>query len=312
MKHITIKLWLVLILITLISVACDLQQPTPIVASEDATEIYPEISWNFGPVIEFVGYVVPANDYYLSFPTSGQIFELNVQAGDVVQAGDQIAILDATIIKSDIARAEADLALAKAELELSKLGSHPALIEEAESKVELAEAVRPVGVAQETAQIANVKGAQARLEYLKTFPIPEDVILSEAEVNRREVALETARLRLNQTYLVAPIDGTILQVYIKKYEYAGIGRPVLRLSNLEILQLEIVVDDLEIGNIKLGDQATITFDVLPDVELTGDVISIQPENLDRMSGNFIVTLSLPDHPESISLGMSANIGFDEK
>ncbi len=307
-----IKYWLVLILITFISISCDFQEPTPIVTNEVLTEIVPEQSWSLAPTIEFIGYVVPANDYYLSFPTSGQIYELNVQEGDAVQAGDLIAMLDATAIRSDIANAEADLALAKANLEKTKVGTHPALIVEAESRVELAVADRPVGMAQATAQVANVKAAEARLEYLKALPFPEDVAYAEAEVNRREVALEAARLRLNQTFLVAPIDGTILQVYIKKYEYAETGRPVVRLSNLDILQLEIMVDDIEIGYIKLGDKASITFDVLPDIEITGEVIFIQPENLDRMSGDFIVTLSLPDQPEEISLGMSANVRFYEK
>ena len=139
-----------------------------------------------------------------------------------------------------------------------------------------------------------------------------DGALAEAEVDRREVALEVANLRLNQTVLTAPIDGTILQVYIKKFEYAGTGSPVVRLSDLDDLQIEFVADDLEIAGIKVGDKAVITFDVLPDVELTGEVIYIQPENLDRMSGNFIVTLGLSEIPETISLGMSANVLFNDK
>jgi HlyD family secretion protein len=308
MKLNKINFLVILSFITILFVSCNSVQPTTIVSPD----VYPEQTWDFYPVMEFVGFVVPANDYYLSFPTSGQIYELNVQEGDIVQAGDPIARLDPTEIHSEITRAEADLTLAIAELEKSKVGSHPALIEEAESKVELAEAERPVGMAQATAQVANIKGAQARLEYLKALPFPEDILLAEAEVNRREVDLEATRLRLNQTFLAAPIDGTILQVYIKKSEFAGIGRPVVRLSNLEILQVEVVVDDYEIGNIKLGDNAAITFDVLPDIKITGEVIFIQPENLDRMSGNFIVTLNMPDQPESVSMGMSANVRFLEK
>lgn len=300
-----------LILIQLIAlvfpVGCNVQEPILIEKNEVSSEPY----WDFYPNMEFVGYVVPTNDYYLSFPTSGQIFELNAQEGDVVSAGELIAVLDSTAIRADIARAEVDLELAKAELEKSKLGSHPALIEEAESIVELAEAEAPIGIAQAAAQVANIKGAKARLEYLKALPLPEDVALAEVEVNRQEVALEDANLRLNQTVLIAPIDGTILQIYIKKFEYAGTGSPVVRLSDLDDLQVEFIADNLEIGGIKVGDKALITFDVLPGVEIVGEVIYIQPENLDRMSGNFIVTLGLTETPETISLGMSANIVFQE-
>jgi multidrug resistance efflux pump len=231
--------------------------------------------------------------------------------GDIVQSGDLIAVLDSTTIQSEIAKAEADLELAKAELEKSKLGSHPALIKEAESKVELARAERPIGVEEESAKIANVNSALARLEYLKSLPIPEDIKLAEAEVDRREVALEAARLSLNQTFLISPIEGNVVKIFIKEYEYAGIGEPIVRISNLKNLQVDVVVDSFEIGNIKLGDNATIRFDVIPNLEILGEVIFIKPEDLDRMSGNFIVTLSLPDQPEEISLGMMAYVNFSE-
>jgi len=307
MKHTSKVLWAVLIIVGLFSVSCGVLEQNEL----NASETYSDQRRDLRPILNLVGFVIPSSDFYLSFPIAGQITDLYVKEGDIVHSGDLIGKLDPSTIKSEIAKAEADLAIAQANLEKSKAGTHPALIEEAESQVDAISAENPVGKAQATAQAANVKAAQARLDYLKALPLPEDVALAEAEVNQRQIALETARLRLNQTLLVAPMDGTILEVYIQKFEYAGSGQPVVRLSNLDILQIETVIEDLEIGYINLGDKATITFDALPDVQTSGEVILIQPENLDTMSGKYIVTLSLAEQPDSILWGMSANVRFTE-
>jgi multidrug efflux pump subunit AcrA (membrane-fusion protein) len=296
------------IMITIVMASCDTQQLTTPVA----TQIYTTQFENFNSVIDHVGYVTFREDYYLSFPTSGRIIEMNVQEGDAIVSGDVIASLDATSFHADIARAEADLALAQANLDKSQAGPHPALIEEAESEVDLAAAVRPVGMAQATAQAINVEVAQARLDYLQALPLPEDVALAQAEVDRREKDLEAAWARLSQTILVSPIDGTILDVLVQMHGYANTGQPVVRLSNLEILRIEFVVDDLEVAGINLGDEAVITFDALPGIETTGEVVIIRPESWDNLSGKYIVTLSLSDQPETILLGMRANVRFLEE
>jgi multidrug resistance efflux pump len=282
----------------------------PIIPEETEYMGTSEVQLTLEPDTRAFGVVQPSIQYRLSFSTSGTISELNVELGDRVKKGDILAKMEDSRFTSEIRDAEADLSLAQANLNKILAGAHPSLITQAASEVTGASAARPLSAAQATQQAAQVASAQAQLEYLLAQPLPEDKMVAQAQVEQVRVNLENARDRLEMTILYAPIDGTIMEILVRENEYSGIGQPVMVLANLEDLIVEFEMSDTQISSIQIGDQARLTFDALPNVEVFGTVTHIQPMDPEVSLGNFTIEIQLTDPPENVQSGMVAKILLD--
>lgn len=142
-------------------------------------------------------------------------------------------------------------------------------------------------------------------------PTEGEIAVAQAQVDEATIKLEIAQLKLNEAELVAPIAGTITRIYTHQYEYAFAGQPVLQLKDVGNLSVEVIMDIFDLAGISIGDNATITFENLPGIEVDGRVASILPdEDVDR-GGQLIVTVDILENEESIQWGLPANVVFDD-
>jgi HlyD family secretion protein len=268
-----------------------------------------EQEWDLETEIRASGEVVVTEVINLSFSMAGLLIELLVEEGDFVHAGDIIARLDTTTLDNDITRAEAALAVAQANLERVMAGPNEAEITEAENEVAAINAQRPIGIAQREIQTANLAAAQARLDFLLAQPLPEDVAVTEANVNQASINLEIARARLTLTELISPIDGNVTRVFVEAHEYTGTGLPIIQLSDLSRLRVETEVDDLTIVGLAIGDQVTVSFESLSGIEAKGVVTLITPNNTNNQDGMFVVMVGLTEIPDGVRWGITAEVEF---
>jgi multidrug resistance efflux pump len=267
----------------------------------------PDLEFKFDQDIRARGKVIVPDQLKLSFPFSGIVSELMVQEGGYVQEGSLIAKLDTSSLIADIAKAEGELTVAQARLDRVMVGPHESEILQAEIAV-TAVASRPsVTIAEATAQAIDLADAEARLDYLLAQPLPEDVAVAEAELKQARLNVEAARARLNLATLVAPLDGTVTNVFINAHEYTNAGQPILELSDLTELVVEVKMDDIEVARIDIGDKLLMTFDALPGIEIEGRVISIMPNEGGDGERSFIVLFELDVQPEGLRWGMSAEV-----
>ena len=82
----------------------------------------------------------------------------------------------------------------------------------------------------------------------------------------------------NTAKIIAPIDGTVAQVDVKPfdvitYESNSAQRNILavRIDDLTSHYIDISVTELEVNNISIGQDVTITFDAIPLREYTGTI-----------------------------------------
>jgi HlyD family secretion protein len=75
--------------------------------------------------VSVTGSVIPDQSVSLTFDLQGKIAEVNVQAGDIVHAGDILAKLDASSVQAQLDGAEADLSAAQAQLDKLEKGAGP-------------------------------------------------------------------------------------------------------------------------------------------------------------------------------------------
>jgi len=200
----------------------------------------------------------------------------------------------------------ANEALAAAEAQLQAAKSGPA-------------AQRRIADANVAAVTAQYEVALAQLELLKSGVLPEDVALAEAAVAQAkvaleaaEVALEAAQVALTRTEIVAPFAGAITRVDVRRGEFVAPGQSLFTLGDLATLRIETTdLDEIDVARITLGQAATLTFDALPDVALTGHITRIAPMAEAGTGGvHYTVILDPGELPLQIRWGMTVFIDID--
>jgi len=125
-----------------------------------------------GQEIAAVGIVVPVRWAKLSFPTSGQLEQLAIAAGDSVSAGQVVARLEKQGLELDIQLAQSELQAQEASL---------ARLQEGGSVAEIA------------AVEASYEAAVAAYEKLEAGPSAEETAIAEADLKKAERALQRAQ-----------------------------------------------------------------------------------------------------------------------
>ncbi len=206
--------------------------------------------------------VVPQRSADLSLATSGIVDQIFVHELDQVTTGQMILRLDQ---KADLA------AVNEAQ---AKLGQADAALAKAQTKVDnLAPDATP----------AEVADAQADLRLAQT-----DRDVAASNVTEAQVALA-------QTELRAPFAGTVAQINIERGEQAVAGQPIATIGDLSGWLIETTdLSELEVVRVAVGDAATVTFEALPDLTLSGRVDSIQVRGTGE-AGNVVFAVAIkPD------------------
>jgi HlyD family secretion protein len=192
--------------------------------------------------------------------------------------------------EAELQEAKANLAHAKAQLELKQAGP-------TEQEV--------------TASASSVAIAQAQLELTKAGSRPEDVAVVEAQVQQARTALEQANLALSRSQLLAPFDGTISAVYLSPGEWAGPGVPVVELLDTTRWRVETRnVSELNIGRIRVGQEAIVRVMAFRGEQLRGRVDAISPVAVVQQ-GDTTYTVMIELEPTDLNLrpGMNAEVAL---
>jgi RND family efflux transporter MFP subunit len=220
--------------------------------------------------------VVPVQESHLSFVISGMVEEVAVEEGDQVQAGQALVQLDMTDLKYDIIAAEAALKSAEFKAQTER----------------------------QRRKIFNTD--TFNFEYASS---PAEVILqADSRAEQKRFALEAAKASLAQATLVAPFDGTVIEVNTSPGEYVDPGQAILVLANLDELQIETTdLSELVVAAVEIGQPAAVFVEAL-DQEFSGKVTAISPI-ADTIGGDvvFKVTVKLDEQPRDLRWGMSSGV-----
>jgi multidrug resistance efflux pump len=152
----------------------------------------------------------------------------------------------------------------------------------------------------------NLQVSERDYEIYKHGPDPDDVRLAEERVANAQAQLAAAEAAPDDLVLQAPFAGTVSELYVNQNEWISPGQPVLLLADLDHVQVETTdLNEIDVARIELDDSALITFDALPEVEVTGKVVRIAPK-ADQGSGvNYTLVIELDEIPEKLRWGMTA-------
>lgn len=204
----------------------------------------------------------------------------------------------------------ANVALTAAEAQLTdtKAGPRSADIQAANAAIASAQASVLAAQGNVAAAEANLARAQAAFERMQEPPTDDELAILDAQIASAQTNLNLAQLRLEQSMIVAPIDGTIANVAINAGEQASPGAPAITLVNETAFHINVNVDEIDIDQISVGQDVEVTLDALQDTVLTGIISEISPTSASAGGVvTYLVTINIvTDDGVTLRPGMSAN------
>jgi HlyD family secretion protein len=202
------------------------------------------------------GAVQPDTTVEVKSKASGEILQLNAETGQVVKRGASLVKVDPRNARNTMAQAQADLEVAKAKLTNA-----------ASQKRRADELYKSQSITQQEHDSAELDYADAR-----------------SQVVNSQVAVDNARIQLEDTDVRAPITGTILEKDVERGSVIASatsnvsgGTTLLKMADLNQVQVQTLVDETDIGKIQPGQRATVTVDAYPNRPFSGTVIKIEPQ-----------------------------------
>ena len=251
------------------------------------------------------GRVQPETQVKLSANVPGEVRQLPIHEGDPVRKGQFLLQLDDAQFRAQVNEATAAIAAARSNLKLAE-----ASLAHSESILNRKEALSKQNLvsAEELDQARTDASAdRARVDAGKE------------EIQRLTATLQAAHDNLRKTRFISPIDGTVTQLTIERGEIAVIGTMnnpgtvLLTVADLSKMKVEADVDETDVATVRLGQEATVKVDALPDTTLIGHVTQIA--NSPIISGletqeqetNFKVDVTIDHPPITLRPGMTADV-----
>ena len=209
---------------------------------------------NLTVTVTATGSVQPTKQVDISSELSGRIATVNVDYNSPVKAGDVLASLVTDNLDAALASARAKLAAAKA-----NVAKAHAAIASAESTLESKKVL--VG--------RNVSSSQELIEAQATY----DAAVASEQAAEADVDVASADLRLAETNLTkaairSPIDGIVLTRSVDPGATvaASLSAPTLFViaGDLRRMELQVDVDEADVGTTAVGQTASFTVDAYPD------------------------------------------------
>lgn len=158
--------------------------------------------------------------------------------------------------------------------------------------------------------------AKQNLNKIKNITRPEEIESAKANLKRNMVSVDLIRKNIEDCTIRSPVDGIVSKKFVESGEYVTPGAAVLKLSDLQKVDLYIYITETELGKIKLGQKADVTIDTYKDKVYNGEVIFISPEaeftpksiqtQEERTKLVFAVKISIPNNEFDLKSGMPAD------
>ena len=150
---------------------------------------------------------------------------------------------------------------------------------------------------------AQLQQAKVNLDTLMT-PSALTLATAKAQLDQARTSLAQVQQQLDNTRIVAPADGVVTQV---NAIVGGASATIVEADDAQ-LNIGVLVDETQIGQVTLGQQVHVTFDGLPGMTITGTVGRINPAGtVSQGVVNYLVNVDLNPTTATLRLDMSANV-----
>ena len=247
-------------------------------------------------IVNASGKIYPEIEVKISPDISGEITELTVQEGDTVKKGQILARIYADIYNIQRNQAASGVVQSQAQVENSKaaIEALKAQQEQAQRTYDMQKKLfddKVISRNEFNVADANLKSAKANYN-----AAVQGIRGGQASVQSAQQNLAKANTDLGRTAIVAPMDGVVSLLSVKKGEkVAGnsfnVGTEMLRIADMSKIEIRVDVGENDIPKVKLGDSALIEVDAYTDRKFKGIVTQIASSNNGAASINALANTS---------------------
>ncbi len=281
------------------------------------------------------GKIQPAKDVKISPYISGEVVELYVKEGDFVKKGQKLAKIDPKIYISTYQQSEAALKTAQANEANTKARLAQSKAQFTKAKLDFARSKK----LWKSQVISDADFDAAKSNYLvseaEVKAALESYKASQFQVKSAKAQLSQAKENLDRTTIYAPNSGTVSKLSVEVGERVtgasqfSAGTEIMRIANLDVLEVNVEVNENDIVQVSLNDTALIEVDAYLNRDFKGLVTEIatsanttgvsadQVTNFDvkiRMLKKSYADLIKPENPipSPFRPGMSATVEIQTK
>jgi HlyD family secretion protein len=233
------------------------------------------------------GAIQPDTTVEVKSKASGEILQIMVQTGQQVRRGDLMVNVDPRTARNTMSQTQAEFEVARATLANARATK------------------RRSDELFQSRSITETEYEAAQLTYANAV----------ADSVRSVVALENARIRLEDTDVRAPITGVIIEKNVERGQVissptsdVGGGTVLLKMADLSLVQVRTLVDETDIGKIQPGLRATVTVDAFPNRPFEGSVLKVEPLAVSQQNVTMFPVLIRIQNPEGmLRPGMNAEV-----
>jgi HlyD family secretion protein len=224
--------------------------------------------------------IQPQRQVNVSANTMGRVTRLAVKEGERVRAGQFLLEIDPRSLEGQLLRGEASVAAAQSALQQARTGVEQArvMLDLAQQNLRRQEELWKGGltsreVLERAQNDVNVREAELKAR-------EQEVQTREEQIKQEQASLATTRYSLSQVIISAPMDGVVTRRNIEEGENVVIGTMnnagtvLLTIADMSVIEAEIDVDETDVPEVELGQNARITIDAVPDREFRGRVTEI--------------------------------------
>jgi HlyD family secretion protein len=287
------------------------------------------------------GEIKPKKSVNISSNAMGRIVSMPVREGDRVKQGALLIRLESIQTEADVKSAEAMLDAAQSETEAA-VNSAKADIKRSEADLARTKQIfdrnekllrdglispdsfekvkSDYDIAVITLNAANARLAQSEAQVAQVKNQGEQ---STIRIAQQRASLVRAKDSLSKTTITSPLDGIITYLPVNEGEIAIVGiqnspgTVLMTIADLSVITAEVRVDETDIVNVRIGQEAKIKVDALGDKFLMGHVSEVGNSALNKSgtaasnnngatqeAKDFKVVIILDDPPKELRPGLS--------
>ncbi len=233
------------------------------------------------------GQIQPVYKVEIKSKASGEVLSLKLNEGDFVKKGTVIALIEKTDALAAYNQAKADLEVAKATLKQVETNNARSL-KLFEQKL----------ISEQEMDASNLELEQRK-----------------AQLIRAQATFDQAQIRLNDCVVRSPIDGLVLdkpvdegQVIMGGLNTVSGGTTIVTIADMSRVYVYANIDEVDVGKIKLGQEAQIVADAFPEEKFIGKVLRIDPlAKVEQNVTRFPVVIEVPNPKNRLLAGMNATV-----
>tara|TARA_B100001741_G_scaffold284110_1_gene259478 strand:+ start:616 stop:1806 length:1191 start_codon:yes stop_codon:yes gene_type:complete len=237
--------------------------------------------------IEASGVIEAISSVEIKSKASGEVLFLGAEVGDFINKGFMLAQIDQRTANNIVDQTESDLEAAKVRLL------------NAEAQYERGKELHK-----------NSSISDKDFEDIK-----ENYAQAKSTVVRTEVSYENAKISLDDTVVKSPISGTVIsrpvevgQVITSPTSAFGEGSIIMTMADLSKVRVRALVDEIDVGKVKIGQKVSIKVAAYRDKEFIGTVSKIEPKAyIQQNVTTFPVLIDINNEENLLLIGMNTDV-----